>query len=81
MPGEKFSSSTSARVTIANNNSRPRGCFRFKVTARLFWFSIAKGRVACFSGSARRRKGSPPGGSILITSAPPLAKRKVAYGP
>ena len=62
--------------TISNSNSRPRGCFRFKVTARLFWFSIANGRVALLPGRARRRSGSPRGGSTLITSAPPFASSK-----
>jgi hypothetical protein len=47
----------------------------------LFWFSIANGRVALLPGSARRRNGSPCSGSILMTSAPPFASRKVAYGP
>src|SRR4051812_34021072 len=81
VPGEKFSSSTSARLTISNKSSRPRGCFRFRVTARLFWFSIANGNVALVPGRARRRNGSPDGGSTLITSAPPDASSNVAYGP
>ena len=81
MPGEKFSSSTSARRTISNKSSRPRGCLRFRVTARLFWFSIANGKVALVPGRARLRSGSPEGGSTLITSAPPFASSNVAYGP
>jgi len=36
VPGEKFSSSTSARRTMSNNSSRPRGCFRLRVMPRLF---------------------------------------------
>jgi hypothetical protein len=48
------------------------------VTARLFWLSIAKGRVALLPGAARRRSGSPCGGSILMTLAPALASSTVA---
>ena len=51
------------------------------MTARLFWFSIANGRVALVPGRARRRSGSPGGGSTLITSAPAFANSSVAYGP
>jgi hypothetical protein len=39
------------------------------------------GKVVLLPGGARRRSGSPCGGSILITSAPALAISRVAYGP
>jgi hypothetical protein len=80
-PGAKFSSKTSPRSTIRNNSARPSSCFRFKVIARLLEFSIAIGKVVLLPGDARRRNGSPCGGSILITSAPALAISRVAYGP
>jgi len=51
------------------------------VIARLLEFSIAIGKVVLLPGGARRRNGSPCGGSILITSAPALAISRVAYGP
>ena len=80
-PGAKFSSNTSPRSAIRNSSARPRSSFRFKVIARLFEFSIAIGKVVLLPAGARRRNGSPCGGSILITSAPALAINRVAYGP
>ena len=78
VPGEKFSSNTSARRAISNSKARPRSCFRLRVIARLFELSIAIGKVVLLPGGARRRKGSPCGGSILMTSAPAFAINKVA---
>ena len=66
---------------MSNSKARPRSCFRFRVIARLFEFSIAIGKVVLLPGGARRRKGSPCGGSILMTSAPAFAINSVAYGP
>ena len=81
VPGEKFSSSTSTRRTISNSKARPRSCFRLRVIARLFEFRIAIGKVVLLPDGARRRSGSPCGGSILMTSAPAFAISNVAYGP
>jgi len=78
VPGEKFSSNTSARLVISNSKARPRSCFRLSVIARLFELSIAIGKVVLLPVGARRRKGSPCGGSILITSAPAFAINSVA---
>ena len=78
VPGEKFSSNTSARLVISNSKARPRSCFRLSVIARLFELIIAIGKVVLLRVGARRRKGSPCGGSILITSAPAFAINSVA---
>jgi hypothetical protein len=51
------------------------------VIARLHEFSIATGSVVLLPGSARRRSGSPRGGSIFTTSAPARAIIIVQYGP
>ena len=77
-PGPKFSSSTSARLTMSNSRARPRSVFRFRVMARLLAFSIANDMVVLAPGGVRWRNGSPRGGSILITLAPALAIRTVA---
>ena len=79
VPGEKFSSKASAHSTCgttARGRAAPSGSP--SVIACLFWFSIANGKVALLPGSARRRPGSPRGGSILITKAPALAINRVA---
>ena len=78
--GEKFSSDRSARRAISNSKARPRSCSGLSVIARLFELSIAIGKVVLLPGGARRRKGSPCGGSILMTSAPAFAINRVAYG-
>jgi hypothetical protein len=77
VPGAKFSSSTSARRTIVRSSSRPRSVFKLSVADSLFELSIAKGSAAPPT-LARRRRCSPPLGSILITRAPAIAIRKVA---
>jgi hypothetical protein len=41
---------------------------------------MAKGTMAPPT-APRRRMFSPPSGSIFMTRAPPIAIRKVAYGP
>ena len=46
----------------------------------LLAFSMANGSAAP-PAPWRLRKCSPPGGSILMTSAPALAIMNVAYGP
>ena len=47
---------------------------------RLLELSIAIGMPAQREDLVRWRSGSPPGGSILTTSAPALAINSVAYG-
>ena len=76
-PGAKFSTSTSARLTISISRSRPCGFFRSSETERLLALSIAKGSAAPPT-TPRRRRCSPPFGSTLMTSAPACAIRKVA---
>ena len=79
MPGEKFSSSTSARATSFFSRSFPASDFRFSVTPFLLAFSIAIGSVVSPPvASTRRLSGSPRGGSILITVAPAFAISIVA---
>src|SRR5262245_12951663 len=81
-PGPRFSITTSAPLTSSVKISRPRGCFRLRVTAFLFAFRSTK---KCESRSGRsespRRAGSPVGGSILMTSAPSQASSSVQLGP
>ena len=77
-PGAKFSNSTSPFSAMRKSRARPRSCFRLSVIARLFELSIAIGNVVLLPGGARRRNGSPCGGSILMTSAPACAISKLA---
>src|SRR5438094_490585 len=77
-----FSTTTSAVLTRASNIARPRGAFRFSVTPFLFEFSSRKNHASSprLSESAVR-PGSPPGASILMTSAPSHASICVQEGP
>src|SRR6266403_3674862 len=77
-----FSTTTSAVLTRASNIARPRGAFRFSVTPFLLEFSSRKNHASSprLSESAVR-PGSPPGASILMTSAPSHASIWVQEGP
>src|SRR5437762_11354873 len=81
-PGPKFSTTTSAVFTIASNIARPRGALRLSVTPFLFEFSSRKNQASSpFLSESARRPASPPGGSILMTSAPSHASICVLLGP
>src|SRR5438876_475836 len=70
-PGPKFSTTTSPRSTIRSKRARPRSAFRSSVTLRLLALSKRKNHASVSGRSeSARRPGSPPGGSILMTSAP-----------
>src|SRR5919108_4887884 len=70
-PGAKFSTRTSARSTIRKKSARPSGCLRSIVTLRLLALKTRKNISSSPGTSGRlRRDCSPPGGSILSTSAP-----------
>jgi hypothetical protein len=58
-----------------SSSSRPRVDLRFSVMVRLFALSIANG-IAAPLAPERLRRCSPPGGSILITSAPAWASKE-----
>src|SRR5438309_3719944 len=81
-PGPKFSIRTSARSTIRLRMARPSGALRSRVTAFLLPFSIRKNQASSsvFSDTMRR-PGSPPGGSILMTSAPSQPSICAQLGP
>jgi hypothetical protein len=77
LPGAKFSMSTSARSAKRKKTSRPAGCFRSSASDFLLEFSMAIGTLPPAT-AARRRSGSPAGGSILTTVAPAMAIKKPA---
>src|SRR5262249_1246469 len=81
-PGPRFSTTTSASLARRSNSARPRSLLRFSVTAFLLALRRRKNQES-FSGSSEspRRVCSPPGGSILITSAPNHASVSVQLGP
>src|SRR5262245_62175574 len=81
-PGPKFSMRTSARSTIFLRIARPSGALRSSVIAFLLLFSIKKNQASSsvFSDTMRR-PGSPPGGSILMTSAPSQPSIWAQLGP
>src|SRR2546422_1391036 len=81
-PGPRFSTTTSAVFTMASNIARPRVAFRFSVTPFLLEFSSRKNQASSpFLSERARRPASPPGGSILMTSAPSQASICVLLGP
>src|SRR5436190_1086951 len=81
-PGPRFSTTTSAVFTMASNIARPRVASRFSVTPFLFEFSSRKNQASSpFLSESARRPASPPGGSILMTSAPSHASICVLLGP
>src|SRR2546425_9221165 len=81
-PGPKFSTTTSARPTMRSKRARPRSAFRSSVTLRLLALSKRKNHASVSGRSeSARRPGSPPGGSILTTSAPSHASISVQLGP
>src|SRR5689334_12397064 len=70
-PGAKFSTTTSARSTMFKKSARPSACLRSIVTLRLLALKTRKNIASSPGTSGRlRRDCSPPGGSILMTSAP-----------
>src|SRR5713101_6986922 len=73
---------TSARSTIRVRSPRPSGALRSSVTLFLLPFSIRKNQASRSGRSdSARRPGSPPGGSILMTSAPSHASIWAQLGP
>src|SRR5881396_2982237 len=81
-PGPKFSATTSARPTIRSKMARPRSVFRSSVTLFLLALRRRKNQASRSARSdSARRPGSPPGGSILMTSAPSQASISVQLGP
>ena len=80
VPGAKFSMSTSAVSTRSSSVWRPASVFRSSTMLRLFELSITNSWDS--TGSCERnRRGSPAGGSILMTSAPNCANSRPQYGP
>ena len=70
-PGAKFSTTTSARSASWRNSAWPSGFLRSIVTLRLLELKSRKNIASSPGTSGRfRRDCSPPGGSILMTSAP-----------
>ena len=80
VPGAKFSMSTSAVSTRSSSAWRPESVFRFSTTLRLLELSITNSWDST-GWCERKRSCSPPGGSILMTSAPSCASRSPQYGP
>ena len=70
-PGAKFSVTTSAPSTSRRKRAWPSGFLRSMVTLRLLALKSRKNIASRPGTSGRlRRDCSPPGGSILMTSAP-----------
>src|SRR2546421_10491598 len=81
-PGAKFSTTTSARSTMRRNSARPSGFLRSMVTLRLLALKTRKNIASSPGTSGRlRRDCSPPGGSILMTSAPSQPRNWVQVVP
>ena len=80
VPGAKFSMSTSAVSTRSSSAWRPASVFRSSTTLRLLELSITNSWDSIGS-CERKRNGSPPGGSTLMTSAPSCANSSPQYGP
>ena len=77
------STSTSAVAARRRRLSRPSSVSRSSTTLRLLWLSDRKGMERSGPGwplanGAWLRRGSPPGGSILMTSAPRSPRIRVA---
>src|SRR5882672_2540784 len=81
VPGRKFSITTSASFAMRRTISWPSGRRRSAVTDFLLRFWTYHHSDVPRWSFLHLRTGSPPGGSILITSAPKSAKNFPAKGP
>src|SRR5437763_5987566 len=74
--GRKFSTTTSARATSFWRSSRPRGCFRSSVSARLVRWRFRKSKPSAVESPSISSRAS-----TLMTLAPMSARRRTAVGP
>src|SRR5919108_719838 len=80
-PGRKFSTTTSAVAISRRRAAFPDGRRRLRRTERLFRLKAAKYQLSPSTLAPCPRRGSPPGGSTLSTSAPISANRSEQNGP